>query len=314
MKQAFNISAVKNIGHQWVITLLFLFLLAGPLSLAAQTDSTAKEKTEEPSLLSPSIEFLSYQKGDNTIDLKASLKTKFKKELVRLPFMKVTFLQITDSAEKELGFVITDKRGTAVYTVKEADAAPNKEGKVHFKAVFAGNKSMEAAEEELTFRRARLEMTPVKGDSTLSVSVKLVDLGSGTPTPVDSATVGVFVHRLFNPLKLGEGITENGEALVEIPAKLPGDAKGNINLLAKLDENETYGNLETSLVQPWGVVVSDLNKELPRALWSPHPPLWMIITFAILVTVVWGHYIVIIYELFRLRKEEPHPPVNATNP
>jgi len=28
---------------------------------------------------------------------------------------------------------------------------------------------------------------------------------------------------------------------------------------------------------------------------------------------VWGHYFVIIYELFRLRKEQPKVPTHATN-
>lgn len=310
MKQARNTSAIRYSIRQWAAAVATLLLMAGPL--AAQTDTTAA--AEAPTLLSPSLEFLSYQKGDNSIDLKATLKTKFKKDLIRLPYMKITFLQLGDSAETELGFVITDKRGTAVYQIKEDAVKPGKDGMLRFKAVFAGNKSMDPAEEELAFKRARLELTPVKGDSTQSVNVKLMDLGTGTPVPVDSVTIGIFVKRQYFPLKIGEGTTENGEALVEIPSKLPGDAKGNLSLLAKLDENETYGNLETTVVQPWGVAVSDKDKELPRALWSAHPPLWMIITFAILVTTVWGHYIVIIYELFRLRKEEPHPPAHATNP
>jgi hypothetical protein len=120
--------------------------------------------------------------------------------------------------------------------------------------------------------------------------------------------LGIFVHRLFNPLKVGEGTTdENGEATVEIPGKLPGDAKGNITLLAKLDENELYGNLESSVTQQWGIPVSDKLGEQPRALWSPHAPLWMMITFIILMCTVWGHYLVIFIQLFRLRKEEPEP-------
>ena len=75
--------------------------------------------------------------------------------------------------------------------------------------------------------------------------------------------------------------------------------------MAKLDENEVYGNLEAAVTQPWGTPVSDELKALPRALWGTLPPLWMPITFLILMTAVWGHYIVIIFELFRLRKEEP---------
>jgi hypothetical protein len=115
-------------------------------------------------------------------------------------------------------------------------------------------------------------------------------------------------------MKIGEGTTdENGEASVEIPNNLPGDAKGNITLLVKLDESETYGYLEAAAVEKWGIPVSDKIEDQPRSLWSSHPPLWMLITFIILMAAVWGHYIVIVYELFRLRKEQPNTADNATN-
>jgi len=34
---------------------------------------------------------------------------------------------------------------------------------------------------------------------------------------------------------------------------------------------------------------------------------WMMVTFVILMGAVWGHYLVIIIQLIRLRKEEPEP-------
>jgi hypothetical protein len=298
--------------------LLTIFLV--PASLFAQTESTTVQKEdsvaqEESSFISPILEFIGVQKGDKSIDLKVTMQAKVKKSPVKLPLLKVSLLQITDTAEKELGFVITNGEGKAVFNVKSDAVAADKEGKLHFKASFAGNKAMDPAEEEVTFKRARLEITPVKEDSLLTVQVKLIDVGTGTEIPVKEAALGIFVKRLFNPLKVGGGTTdEAGEAMIEVPNNLPGDAKGNITLLAKLDENETYGNLETSVVQRWGIPVSDKLSDQPRALWSTHPPLWMLITFIILVGTVWGHYFVIIYELFRLRKEEPHTPTDATKP
>ncbi|HWR33605.1 MAG TPA: hypothetical protein VN451_08770, partial [Chitinophagaceae bacterium] len=297
------------------VVLFITFLIPG--HLFAQADSTQKQEPateEELSLISPLLEFISVQKADNTIDLKVALKAKYKGSSIKLPLLKVTLLLVSDTAEKELGFVITNGEGKAVLNVKPDMLTADKEGKLYFKAVFAGNKAMEATDQEITIKKARLEITPVKDDSLLNVQVKLIDVGTGTETPVPETVVGIFVHRSFNPLKIGEGTTdENGEVTVEVPANLPGDAKGNITLLAKLDENEVYGNMESGITQQWGKAVSDKNQELPRALWSAHPPLWMLITFILLITVVWGHYIVIIYELFRLRKEEPHPPTNATN-
>ncbi len=311
MKQDVTITAFKKVLQQLFISVTLFITLLIPGRLFAQTDSTQKADTavkEEASLIAPSIEFKTVQKADNTIDLKAALKAKVKGSSMKLPLLKVSFLLITDTAEKELGFVITDGEGRAVLNAKADALATGKEGKLHFKAVFAGNKAMDAAEGEMTIKRARLEITPVKEDSLLTVHVKLVDVGTGTEKPVPETLLGIFVQRSFNPLKIGEGTTdENGEATVEIPKNLPGNAKGDITLMAKLDENELYGNLEASVTQQWGVPVSDQLQELPRALWSSHPPIWMMITFIILMCTVWGHYLVIIIQMFRLRKEEPDP-------
>jgi hypothetical protein len=288
-----------------------LAMLFAPSITNAQKDSSKKDAPadkEEPSQLSPSVTFTGVQKSSDTVELETVLKAKYKGAFIKLPLLKVKFLQVIDTATKELGFVITDQMGKAVLNYKVDPKTSGKDGKLHFKAVFAGNKSMEAAEEELTVKRAKLDITAAKEDSVLNVRIKLVDLG--TDSAIKGTVVGIFVRRSFSALKIGEGTTdENGEATVEIPNNLPGDAKGNITLLAKLDENETYGNLEASVVQKWGIPVSDKLEDQPRALWSSHPPLWMLITFFILMGIVWGHYIVIVVQLFRLRKEEPH---NAT--
>jgi hypothetical protein len=275
---------------------------------AAPADTSAKAAAEEaPSLLSPSIQFITVQKADNTIDLKAAVKAKVKGSFIKLPLLKVKFVAVEGTDEKDLGFVITNGEGKAVLNTKADALKTDTGGRLHFKAVFAGNKGMDPAEEEVTIKRARLEITPIKEDSVLSVKVKLIDIGTGKEVPVKEITVGVFVNRSFNALKLGEGATdESGEATVEIPNNLPGDAKGDITLLGRLDENETYGNLEASSVQKWGIPVSDKISEQPRELWTPSPPIWMLVTFIILMGTVWGHYVVIVVQLFRLRKEEPH--------
>ncbi len=309
LKRNFMKEVHKKNSSAKMLRLALMMLLFIPVSLFAQTDTTTNQEAktvEEPALIAPGLDLITLQKSDNSIDLKAALSAKVKGNFIKLPLLKVTFIQTIGDVEKELGFVITDKFGKAIFTLKGDSIKTDAEGKLNFKAVFAGNKQMDPAESEVSIKRARLEITPVKEDSLLSVQVKLIDIGTGTETAVPETVVGIYVHRFFNPLKLGEGTTDaSGEATVEIPNNLPGDAKGNITLMAMLLENETYGNLETSVAQKWGVPVSDKLNELPRALWSPHPPLWMLITFIIMVVVVWGHYLVIIIQLFRLRKEEP---------
>ncbi len=283
-----------------------VLMIAMPGKLIAQTDSSAKSEAKAASTYAPLIEFVSIQKNDNSVDLKTSVKAKINGTLTKLAGITIEFTISADSTAKKLGEVITDSRGVAIFTCKPEQLTTDAEGKLNFKASFAGKDSIESAEELVSVKRARLEITPVKEDSLLTVKVKLIDLSTGTETAVPETDLGVFVNRLFSALKLGEGKTdESGEASIEIPNNLPGDAKGNITLLAKLDENEVYGNLEASVIQPWGTPVSDELKELPRALWSSHPPIWMLVTFVVLMSTVWGHYLVIIIQLFRLRKEEP---------
>jgi hypothetical protein len=294
---------MKRADIKTVLLALLLFFTA-PFAVKAQ-DSTAAAK-EEPTAISPSFNFITIQKGDSSIDLKVTMMAKVKGSMIRLNGQKVSYFAVTDSAETEIGSAVTNTIGIAVFNCKAAAVpAANKEGKVHFIARYTGNKLVESAEGEMTIKRAVIVLTPVKGDSLWSVEAKLIALSGDTA--VKETTLGIFVKRLFNPFKIGDGATDDAGALsVEIPRNLPGDAKGNLVLLAKLDENEEFGNLETSISEPWGVPVSDEVKELPRALWSPHPPIWMLVTFITLLTVVWGHYVVIVWELIRLRKERDH--------
>lgn len=291
-----------NTKNKMAIIAGLALLLCIPATMFAQADSTFKE--EGPSLISPSLDLVTVQKSDNTIDLKATIKTKIKGTFYKLSLLKITFLQTADTAEKNLGFVITNDQGKAMLTVKADDLIKSKDGTLAFKASYAGNKQMEAADAEVSIKRAWLEINPVKEDSLFTVKAKLVS--TGADSSVKDVTIGIYVKRSFNPLKIGEGTTdESGEVSVEIPGGLPGDEKGNITLLAKLDENETFGNLEAGSVQKWGTPLTIKNTEQTRALWSSHPPLWMLVTFIILMGIVWGHYLVIIIQLVRLRKEEP---------
>lgn len=322
MRPVTFLTATKGIFQRLMFITGLLLLLQLPATVYAQSDSTQTDSTaaaapaeeEESSLISPTLEFITVQKSNNTIDLKAAMRAKVKGNVYKLPLIKITFLQVSGAGEIPLGYVITDKQGKAVLNIKADSLVPDQEGKLNFKAVYAGNKQMESAEEEVSIKRARLELVPVKEDSLLTVTLKLTELGTGEEKPVPEAVLGVFAHRLFNPLKVGEGTTdESGEVSVEVPSNLPGDAKGNLTLIARLDENEVYGNLEASVVQPWGIPVSDKILDQPRALWSSHPPIWMLVTFIVLMSIVWGHYIVIVYQLLRLRKEEPNRSIQVKN-
>ena len=60
---------------------------------------------------------------------------------------------------------------------------------------------------------------------------------------------------------------------------LPGDEQGNFTLIAKIDDNETYGNLRIEKVVPWGTaVVYDRDFFDQRNLWTTRfrSPFWLL--------------------------------------
>jgi hypothetical protein len=269
--------------------------------------SNVKAQDQDATLIAPSLELVSVQKADKTIDCKVKIQAKVNGTFTKLPLLKVSIVNVTATSETPLGFAITDRNGKATINVKGEGLVADAEGKVTLKAVFAGNKQMDPSDAEVAIKRAMLVITPTIADSVYTISAKIVDISTGAEVPVPEAAIGLFVKRTFNPLKVGEGTTDiNGEVAIEVPKNLPGNEKQIITLIGRLDENELYGNLEASVEQPWGTIISNQNKIAPRALWSNRVPIWMLVTFILLMTVVWGHYIVIIYELIRLRKEEPH--------
>ena len=66
-----------------------------PNNLSAQEDSTTESEK-----ISPAIELMSIQKGDNTIDLKTALRAKIKGNLTKLSGLKVEFFHTGETEEK----------------------------------------------------------------------------------------------------------------------------------------------------------------------------------------------------------------------
>lgn len=306
---------MKKYFLRLTIVYFLLFIGAGTTPVFAQEEPAAEEAVAEegPEMISPGVELIAVQKADGSVDLRATVKAKIEGKVRKMHSLKIHYFLVTDTAETELGAVNANLNGYGEFTVKPEQVLANKEGLLNFKAVVKANKNMEEGIGEISVKRAKLIATPVAEEGAYSVQVKLVDLSTGAETPVPEIAIGVFVKRSFNPLKVGEGTTdEAGEATIEFPSGLPGDPKGNLTIMAKLDEDENFGFLEATVTgEKWGVPVSDKIEDQPRALWSANPPIWMLITFIVLMAAVWGHYIVIVYELFKVRKDRPHTAINS---
>jgi hypothetical protein len=99
---------------------------------------------------------------------------------------------------------------------------------------------------------------------------------------------------------VGEGTLAAGATSIDFPVTLPGDSAGMLTVVAKIEDNETYGNIEASGKINWG-------KPLPpeivvkRGLGDTNAPLWMVYTLIVLLSLVWFHYMYVIFTVFRIR-------------
>lgn len=272
------------------------------------TASTAAEEVPEETTIKSKLSLTADQFPDGSIELKVLLRAKIEGSYEKIPDRKVAFFTLTPEGEESpAGESTTGADGTCVLKLEKAKLNKGEDGSYSFIARFDGDNTLESSETDLMLLPASLVMEPQEEDSTYVLHLTASAESAEGPVPIAAAPVVVYVKRMFSSLKVAEGETdENGVVELEFPSGLAGDASGNLEITAMIEETEQYGNLAARMTKAWGYPVSDVPGEAPRALWSPHPPAWMVITFFILMGAVWGHYVIIVINLFRIRSEARH--------
>jgi hypothetical protein len=171
-----------------------------------------------------------------------------------------------------------------------------------FLSEFTGNDTIQGGTSEATVRDMRLEMALTEADSIKIVTLNAFTSDGGKEKPVSGETVTVYVPRMFSLLPIGElTLDDAGNASIEFPSDLPGDKEGNLVIIAKIEENITYGNVEKRETIKWGLPTDYSVPVTHRALWTKIAPRWMIYSLSILLAGVWGHYLFAIISLIRIK-------------
>ena len=287
--------AVKINQTSW-IRLMALILIASGLTVGR----AAAQNEEEKEVLKSRMSLSAVQGDEGMITLRGLVRAKIDGRYTGLPELEVSFLSLNDTLEKPLGSATTNEKGIASLTLARSELLTDTAGIFLLSAVFDGNDEFRGSDDEIGITGARIEASGVEEDSVRTLYFTLSSGGE----PVPETDVFVYVKSLFNPLKIGEATTdEDGKGEVEFPTDLPGDADGNLRILVRLEEHESFGTVEANLEQAWGTPVALASTKLPRGLWSPSPPLWLLLTFITLLVIIWGHYLEVIYKLFKLRKK-----------
>lgn len=156
--------------------------------------------------------------------------------------------------------------------------------------------------------KANITISFSQNDSLRQVIAKLTARGAGaTDTAIKGVDIHFYVKKSFGLLPLeGDNLTtdENGEAMVDFPADLPGDATGNLVVVAKVEDDERLGNIEATKTVKWGIALKQEQATDQRALWASanNAPWSLVIIVSGLVMIVWGMIVYIFIQLILIKK------------
>jgi mono/diheme cytochrome c family protein len=146
----------------------------------------------------------------------------------------------------------------------------------------------------------KLFLSYSKKDS--SVILKAEAVKENSSVPVTGAEVKLLVHRTFGLLPVDELKTTNKDGLASfrIPANLPGDTSGMVEVSARFTNEETFGSVSKDTLIMAGIKTIPVSLVAQRAMWNNvrMAPVWIILTYSLGLLVSWGF---IFYVLMKLR-------------
>jgi molybdopterin-containing oxidoreductase family membrane subunit len=276
-----------------IIAVALLFLMSGLLATGVKAQDSTKTKT---------VLSLEYLNRNGTKILTGKLSAKKEGKYAPVEGMKLNFSYVSGKERKTIGNEETGSNGKAMVEIpEEIMASGGNKGNYSFESSYEGSGNYKSSSASVDIKNASMKLTFFKKDTDKQVICKVWETGkNGDSIPVNDLKIQFYVPRTFSLLKVGEGTSADGSTSIDFPVTLPGDSAGMLTVVAKIEDNETYGNIEASGQINWG-------KPLPpevvvkRGLGDTNAPLWMVYTLIVLLSLVWFHYMYVIFTVFRIR-------------
>lgn len=219
---------------------------------------------------------------------------------VPLPGLNIRFY----NNETLLGEAITDAEGYASCIIDNPlQLISGEDGSWPFSAIFDGDSLTGETYSDLSINDVDIEMQVSEEEGERFVTLQATTLTEEGRVPVAGEEIGVYVPRMFSLLPVSIGmLDENGTFRMKFPDDIPGDSIGNLTVIGRFNDHYSFGNVERREELMWGTE-AQIAAPVYRSLWSTLAPKWMIISLAVMLMGVWGHYTYVIISLFRIRKE-----------
>ena len=249
-----------------------------------------------------------YNNNNLTQYIVAHAKTKIDGKFQMVPDVTVKFYINNDSAATNLlGTAVTNDKGDAVLMMPpSAKAEWMKSAKHTFAIVSTASKLYDEAKATVDVSKAKLKIDTTDDKKLI---VTLLELKDTAWVPVKAVDLKVAIKRLDGDLNVNETATYTTDSTGTITAEfkrdsLPGDKEGNLTLIAKVEDNDIYGNLTAERVVKWGSKFQYVSQFDKRTLFARrgHSPWWLeLLAYAIVVS-VWGVLIYLIGQIRKIKK------------
>jgi molybdopterin-containing oxidoreductase family membrane subunit len=275
------------------IAVVMFFLMSGLLATGTKAQDSVRTKT---------VLSLEYLNKDGTKILIGKLSAKKEGKYAPVEGMKLNFSYISGKERKMIGTEETEANGkTMIEIPNEIMGSGGNKGIYSFESSYAGSGNYLSSSASVTIKNASMALSFFRKDTDKQVICKVWEIGkNGDQIPVNDLKIQFYVPRTFSLLKVGEGTLADGSASIDFPVTLPGDSAGMLTVVSKIEDNETYGNIESSGKINWGKPLPPL-VVVKRGLGDTDAPLWMVYTLIVLLSLVWFHYMYVIFTVFRIR-------------
>lgn len=287
----------KKINKNYILLICFISVMNG---MQAQ-DSIVKEPVVK----------LNYYSVNNTVPY-IVIHTQFKEGKKYSPAGNISGQVYMDGDSSEanlLGKFTTNESGVAKLILPAATQQIwNNATQHNFKASATG-KGFESSETELSITKSKITIDTSSTDEAKSITVTVSQLKDKEWVPAKDVELKIGISRLNSLLPVGDEETYTTDSTGQVTAEfkkdsMPRDMKGNIVLVAKVEDNELYGSLSVEKAVPWGVYKQYENSFSKRTLWATgnKTPIWLLAMAFSIIAGVWGTFVYLILQLVKIRK------------
>lgn len=282
----------------------YKLLLVG---LAVLCSSSAMTQDAKPGLLVD----VSYHLTNNIFpSVSVFTKVKIDKKFVPVPAITVKVFLGQEADANLLGIVQTNKDGKGVVTFPvSVKSMWDSVSQFTLMATSEANKQYESASGEASVTKAKITIDTVFTDGIRSIIATVKAKSGNDWTPAPDVETKIIIKRSIGNLSVGDAETyttdSSGQATAEFKKiDMPGDANGNIVLVAKTEDNELYGNISIEQPVKWGMPFTPVNTFDERTLFATRDkaPLWLLFLAGSTVVSVWSVIIYLVRQIIKIRK------------